>query len=224
MPKTTKIQKQLLGLSLFLFLFTTPITAQNQAKSKAYYFSAESSFNEKRYNDALELLQKSIEAGGGSNAYIESLKVQCYVAKKDWTNAKKALDKCYTYNPNNDILKKLSPIILKVDEQYEKAKEAARQKRIAEEKARQEKLRKQRELEAKQRELARKKVELSKKLEPEIRQKVAYFEQLADGKPYLLKDWKHITSSKEERAYLLFHYNEFVIYIVPNKSIVPELF
>ncbi|MGJ8660615.1 MAG: hypothetical protein ACSHXL_01125, partial [Bacteroidota bacterium] len=62
--------KSLLALLLFLTISTVSFAQQNEAKSKAFYFSAQDAFKSKKFDDALGLLQKSEEAGGASNAYI----------------------------------------------------------------------------------------------------------------------------------------------------------
>ncbi len=112
---------------IFSLFFGICANAQNnEIKSKAYYFTAKENYENKNYKAALQLLNKSEEIGGASNAYIESLKAQCHGAMENWIEANKALDKCYTFNPNNTILKELSPVILKVEEELEGAREAQR--------------------------------------------------------------------------------------------------
>lgn len=116
-------------LFILLFLFGLSAFGQNNdVKSKAYYFSAKESFENNQYKDALKLLDKSEKIGGASNAYIESLKAQCYVKTKQWIRAKEALDACYKFNPNNNILKEISSIIIKIDDQYELAKKREQQR------------------------------------------------------------------------------------------------
>uniref|UniRef100_UPI003A8E2182 hypothetical protein n=1 Tax=Corallibacter sp. TaxID=2038084 RepID=UPI003A8E2182 len=104
--------KYLLYLAVIFLLPLLSFAQQNEAKSKAFYFSAEDAYKANNYDDALGLLDKSIDAGGASNAYIEALKAKCYAGKKDWVNTKKTLETCYTYSPGDDVLKDLSPIIL----------------------------------------------------------------------------------------------------------------
>ncbi len=94
----------------------------NQAKSKAYYFSAETSFEKGDYTDALTLLEKSEKTGGGSNAFIEAMRVKSYAAQKQWEKANQALNKCYSFNPNNIVIKDLSSLMLKIDEGLERDK------------------------------------------------------------------------------------------------------
>lgn len=55
---------------ILLMLAKTGFTQGNEAKAKAYYFSAETSFQNKNYTEALELLDKSEAAARSSNAYI----------------------------------------------------------------------------------------------------------------------------------------------------------
>lgn len=139
----SKKSKKLLLIGLFILGVSTLSFGQNNtAKSKAYYFSAQDSYATKNYDDALKLLMKSEKFGGGSNAFIQSLRVKCYADSNQWVEAKKALDKCYSYDPNNDILKDISPYILKMDEeikrvekvriQREQAANAAREKKAKE--------------------------------------------------------------------------------------------
>ncbi|WP_417873093.1 hypothetical protein [Xanthomarina gelatinilytica] len=124
--------KHLLYLVVIFLLPFFSIAQQNEAKSKAFYFSAQDAFKSKKYDDALNLLDKSIEAGGASNAYIEALKAKCYAGKKDWVNTKQALEVCYMYSPGDDVLKDLSPIILQADTEYEKAIKAEQDRILAE--------------------------------------------------------------------------------------------
>ena len=122
-------------LIILLLLFIIPIISfaqQNEAKSKAFYFSAQDAYTSKNYDGALSMLDKSIDAGGASNAYIEALKAKCYAGKKDWVQTKQALEACYTFNPDNEVLKELSPIILQVDTEYEKAIKAEQDRMQAE--------------------------------------------------------------------------------------------
>jgi hypothetical protein len=109
-----------------------------------------------KYDDALSLLEKSEEAGGASNAYIEALKAKCFAGKMNWVNTKQVLELCFSYNPGDDVLKDLSPIILQADTEYEKAIKAE-QDRIEAERNRQ--------FAAQQAEMARLEKESEKELE-----------------------------------------------------------
>lgn len=135
-----------LHLKYYLFIFLSFLifignAQNNEAKSKAYYFSAQEQYESKKYDSALSLLEKSEEAGGATNAYIEALRAECYVGKKDWGKAKKSLDKCFNMDPSNETLKRVSPLLLKVDEELNKEKEAEEKRILAERAAEEERLR-----------------------------------------------------------------------------------
>ncbi len=195
----------------------------NQAKSIAYYYAAEELFESSNYDEALNQLEKSVEAGGGSNATIEALRAQCYAGKKDWIMAKKTLDKCYAFNPKADILKKLSSVIITVDDEYEKAMEAERQRK---EQARQEELaRLKREEERKMaaQQLEIKKNNLATSLYPQISSEIALFNELEEGRPYLVTDRQSLTSSTSEKVVLIFYGNEYIIYTIPSLGVAEKL-
>ncbi len=113
------MKKLLLIYILGLGFCFSAFSQNNQAKSKAYYFSAETSFEKGDYADALTLLEKSEKNGGDSNAFIEAMRVKSYAAQKQWEKANRALNKCYSFNPNNAVIKDLSSLLLKIDEGLE---------------------------------------------------------------------------------------------------------
>ena len=207
-------------------IVTTAISAfgqNNQAKSIAYYYAAEELFESSNYDEALNQLEKSVEAGGGSNATIEALRAQCYAGKKDWIMAKKTLEKCYAFNPKADILKKLSAVIISVDDEYEKAMEAERQRK---EQARQEELaRLKREEEKKMaaQQLEIKKNNIAAALSPEFDRQIDVFNQLEEGRPYLVTYRNSLTSSSSEKAVLIFYGNEYIIYMIPSIEVAKKL-
>lgn len=195
----------------------------NQAKSIAYYYAAEELFESSNYDEALTQLEKSVEAGGGSNATIEALRAQCYAGKKDWIMAKKTLDKCYAFNPKADILKKLSSVIITVDDEYEKALEVERQRK---EQARQEELARLKREEEKKlaaQQLENKKNNIAAALSPEFDRQMDVFNQLEEGRPYLVTYRNSLTSSSSEKAVLIFYGNEYIIYTIPSVEVAKKL-
>src|SRR5690606_34650574 len=161
--------------------------------------SAQDAFKSQKYDDALSLLQKSEEAGGASNAYIEALKAKCYAGKKDWVNTKQALEVCYTYSPGDDVLKDLSPIILQADTEYEKEIKADQYRILGEQQA--EMIRKQLEQVA---ELADIEREHNRIKTDNVAYKSAYYilqvyKKLKEGYPYLINT-KRITDLDSEKS------------------------
>ena len=136
----TNTVKYLLFLLVLVQQFKVAHAQSNEAKAKAYYFTAQEQYEAQSYIKALDFLEKSEDAGGSSNAYIEALRAECYAKKQQWFKAKKALDKCYTMNPSNQTLKRVSPLILEIDHELDKEKEKNRQKLVADKKAEEERL------------------------------------------------------------------------------------
>ena len=210
-------------ITLLLFVSNISFAQQNEAKSKAFYFSAQDAFKSKKYDDALSLLQKSEEAGGASNAYIEALKAKCYAGKKDWVNTKQALELCYSYNPGDDVLKDLSPIILQADTEYEKAIKAEQDRMLAEQQAEMERLQQEQEAQ-----MAAIKKEQERLAKAQAHYQDAYnylntFKKLKEGVPYLIST-KTISQLDSEKSIFIFYGDEYIIYTIPNIGYVKNLF
>lgn len=210
-------------LFIFLIISTFSFAQQNEAKSKAFYFSAQDAYTSKNYDGALSLLDKSIDAGGASNAYIEALKAKCYAGKKDWVQTKKTLETCYTYGPGDDILKDLSPIILQADTEYEKAIKAEQDRILAEQQAELQRIKEQ---QAAQQEAIKK--EQDRIATAEEYYSVHYnllqkYKKLQEGVPYLIKT-KKITDLDSEKSIFIFYGDKYIIYTIPNIGYVKNLF
>lgn len=208
---------------LFLFICTISFGQQNEAKSKAFYFSAQDAFKSKNYEGALSLLAKSIDAGGASNAYIEALKAKCYAGKKDWVNTKKTLEDCYAYGPGDDILKDLSPIILQADAEYEKAIKAEQDRILAQQQAEMQRIKDQ---QTAQQEAIKKEQDRIARAKEEYT--TAYsilqiYKKLKEGVPYLIKT-KKITDLDSEKSIFIFYDDKYIIYTIPNIGYVKNLF
>ena len=206
-----------------LLISTFSFAQQNEAKSKAFYFSAQDAYKAKNYDGALSLLEKSEEAGGASNAYIEALKAKCYAGKKDWGNTKKALEICYGYNPGDDVLRDLSPIILQADTEYEKAIKAEQDRILAEQQA--EMLRVQQEQEA---QMAAIEKEQNRIKTANEQYKTAYdilqaYKKLKEGVPYLINT-KTSTDLDSEKSIFIFYGDKYIIYTIPNIGYIKNLF
>lgn len=130
--------------------------------------------------------------------------------------AKNSLEKCYKYNPNNDILKELSPLIIKIDEEYDKAVAKEKQRILAEREAQRKKL-------EQEKQEALKKSQLTSEIEPQAAKQITAFENLVEGKIYIYKPDKNITSSSSERSFFVFYGDKYLIIIVPSFSIASLL-
>ena len=196
----------------------------NQAKSIAYYYAAEELYESSNYNEALKQLDRSVEAGGATNATIEALRAQCYAGKKDWIKAKETLDICYTFNPKADILKKLSPIIIIIDDEYENALETERKQK---EKIRQNELARQKREHDKKlaaQQLENKMKNIAASLKPKTEKDIHRFLNLEEGRPYLVTYRSSLTSSTNERSVFIFYGEKYIIYTVPSTTITDKLF
>ncbi len=217
------MMKHSIILLVYLLISTFSFAQQNEAKSKAFYFSAQDAFKSKKYDDALSLLEKSEEAGGASNAYIEALKAKCYAGKKDWVQTKQALELCYTYNPADDVLKDLSPIILKADTEYEKAIIAERDRILAEQQAEMLRIQQEQEDQMAAIEKEQDRIKTANEHYATAYNLLNSFKKLKEGVPYLIKT-KTITDLDSEKSIFIFYGDKYIIYTIPNIGYVKNLF
>lgn len=122
--KNFKILFILVGLSIC----SQNIHAQNNAeRAKAYYFSAEEQYNSGNYAKSLEYCDQVITLLGNTNARIEALRVKSYFSKGDIQKAKESFDLFITLKPDENLLKEVSPFIVKIEdaekEEIQKEKE-----------------------------------------------------------------------------------------------------
>lgn len=122
--KNFKILFILVGLSIC----SQNIHAQNNAeRAKAYYFSAEEQYNSGNYAKSLEYCDQVITLLGNTNARIEALRVKSYFSKGDIQKAKVSFDLFITLKPDENLLKEVSPFIVKIEdaekEEIQKEKE-----------------------------------------------------------------------------------------------------
>lgn len=82
-----KFNITLLLLSIIWMLPSHAQTSKNN-QAKAYYFAAEESYKNKKYNDALVALEKVESLLGNSNAVLSALKVKVYYEQKEFIKAK----------------------------------------------------------------------------------------------------------------------------------------
>ncbi len=86
---------------ILLFVLTCSVQdAFGQSKrqeSQDLYFEATTSYQESDYNKVFDLLSQAELIGGGSNAYIQALRIKCYVAQEEWDNAKNELNQSRHY-------------------------------------------------------------------------------------------------------------------------------
>lgn len=203
---------------------------QNSTQARAYYLSAETSYENKNYEDALSMLEKSVEAGGGTNAYIESLRIKIFHDQKRWMDAKRSLDRVYSMSVDNETLKDISPYIINVEKEYERAKNEE-EARIAKAKAEEEDRKKKEEAQRLAKiDEERFFNEKAKELKPIIENQLDFFLKnslsgtpTSKGPVFLINNHLHLTTSQQEKAYLMIGLNRYIIYTVPESSIINNL-
>lgn len=103
-----------LWLIAFTFILQFPIErALSQSKtqeSQELYFAAIESYNEQFYSKAIHLLSQAENTGGGSNVYIQILRVKCHIQENDFISAKSELNKCYNYNVPNKLAEEIASL------------------------------------------------------------------------------------------------------------------
>lgn len=103
---------------IFLFFaFTLQANAQsNQEKAKAYYFSAVEQYDNRNYSKAIEYCQQVEDLLGSTNARVEALRLKSYFDKGNTKLAKESLDVFLTLEADDDLLKEISPYIVKIED------------------------------------------------------------------------------------------------------------
>jgi len=131
-----------LTLLILCCLGTSPAYANNQNKAKAYYFSAEDSFNEKNYDDAIKSLKKVEGLLGNSNSTVSALKIKILFAQGKLNAAKEELNNFYSYDATTELSRDMSRYLTKIDKGIEKKikqdKAARRAMKLAAERKRKE--------------------------------------------------------------------------------------
>jgi len=103
-------------ISIYLIVTVSlSLVAQTKESSQEYYFSAKENFKGKKYNEAISNLALSEKSGGGSNAYIQILRVKCYLATNDFTSARSALDRCNNYKVSSKLNKEITSLSVKIE-------------------------------------------------------------------------------------------------------------
>lgn len=135
------------------WLGITYVHANNQNRAKAYYFAAEESYENKKYEAALKSIKKVESLLGKSNAALSALTVKILFGQQEYQAAKEELDHFFNYNANKTLTKEMSSYLLKIDIAIERkiAKEIEQKK--------QDRLAQNRELERVRREAERKRRE-----------------------------------------------------------------
>ena len=100
-------------------LSTFQVHANNQNKAKAYYFSAEDSFNGKNYNEAIKYLKKVEALLGTSNSRISALKIKILFEQKNYYAAQKEMDNFYNFDATTELSREMSRYIIKIDKGIE---------------------------------------------------------------------------------------------------------
>lgn len=205
-------------LLLFIIFFTTITFAQDkQTQSKELYASALKAYQNNEYKSALSNLQKAIEIGGGTNKYIEVLKVNCFIAQKEWENAKSGADNLFKSLPNDKVLNTLSLNQEQINTKYKSFLNTAKEK-------------KQKEIQAKITILESKKEQAidninseiaikNKIIEVEAKAKTGLntLENLKEGYLYSI-DKPKISSNPDEKSYFVFYGDEYLIFTIPTKE------
>lgn len=108
------------------------ISAQNKNDTaKAYYIEAEKNYGLKKYQSALENLNKVEEVLGNTNARVLALKVKSFYNIGEFTNAKKMLSQFSNYNASEALKNEVLAYIIKIDNKLEKQKEKEKKLRVA---------------------------------------------------------------------------------------------
>lgn len=95
----------------------TKLYAQVSAdKAKAYYFSAVEQYDNRNYSKAIEYCQQVEDLLGSTNARVEALRLKSYFDKGNTKLAKESLDVFLTLEADDDLLKEISPYIVKIED------------------------------------------------------------------------------------------------------------
>lgn len=196
---------------LYLLIFFCISVNAQEDKSKEFYFSAIEKYNSKNYDEALNLLEKSKNSLGSSNAYIETIKLKIYVAKKDWSKAKKTVAVIQSFKPTSDVLDEIAPLVNAIDEED--------QRQFNQE---MEKLKKEYKELSQTIALKEQKVKASSLIESQIKQMIEISKNIENGKPYIYTG-PNLTSSPNEKSIIVFWDDQYIIFTLPSLDVLMNL-
>jgi hypothetical protein len=111
-------------IMLLIILFGsvhTKLNAQaNADKAKAYYYSAENEYKSRNFSKAIEYCQQVEDLLGKTNARVEALRLRSYFDNGDIEKAKGSLKTFLSLNANENLIKSVSPYIVKIEEAEKK--------------------------------------------------------------------------------------------------------
>ncbi len=203
---------------IILIIHLLAFTGFSQSKSdlaKAYYNRAEQEYARQDYNETIKNLDKAIELlEGRSYSKIEYLYTQCYYKKGKYIKAQEHLKKYFDLKPDNSSTMYVEMINLTLD-----LNEKADDERNAE----LERQRKEHEKKLAAQKLKNKKNNIASVISPQVKEIMHDFNSLEEGRAYLITYRKPLTSSKDEKAYFVFHGDKFIIYTIPSSSVFEKL-
>ena len=92
----------------------------NDQKARAYYFIAESAYEDKQYSDSREALDNAEELLGTTNPLLTSLKIKILYEQEDYSAAKRELNAFFRFaNINDDLFKEISGYMVNIDSAIE---------------------------------------------------------------------------------------------------------
>lgn len=190
-------------------------TQSNSDLAKAYYTRAEQEFASSDYNECMKNLDKALEyLEGKSFTKIEYLYTQCLYKKGHNKEAQKHLKRFFDLKPDNNstMYVEMINLTLEINEKAEAENQAelARQKR-------------QRDKQLAEQQLKTRKNNIASVMLPEVKRIFNMYSSFEEGRPYLVKHRKALTSSTEEKAYFIFYGDKFIIYTIPSKSVVQKI-
>ncbi|GEM_PF-2734876 len=104
-----------LFFQLLLFPFVNAQSSQD-AEARAYFFAAEVAYDEGQYQKALDAIAKVEKMLGKGNAKLSSLRVQALYALKRYGEARREINRFYTFKASNSLSREMASIMLKVDD------------------------------------------------------------------------------------------------------------
>lgn len=125
----------LIVIGLFFAAPFNPSYAQtaDEIKARNYVFAAEADYKRRKYEDALDKVEKAESTLGRTGELPLKIKVQSLYALERYSEAKVALDALYTYSPSEKTQRAVSSIFLDLEERMDaiRAADAERAKQKA---------------------------------------------------------------------------------------------
>lgn len=216
--------KQILIL-ITLTLFSLQVISQgldtrtkNQVKTK--FLNAKKQYENKDYDGALDKIDEIDEILVGKPlASVQNLKVKALIGNGEFEKAKKELYILEGLNLSDGIIEDIAAYSPKIESGLEverKRKEKVRQDELDRQKREQDK-----KLAAQK--LENKKKNIAASMLPEVKQVFHLYNNLEEGKPYLVVYRSKLTSNSTERAVFIYYGDKYIIYTIPSTSIADNL-